>query len=352
MHLLQRVARGFTFDKYLGAYVAHHNATVGEKVGWGLAILELVLIGGALGRSSHLNVPKLVAYCIMGVMSVALALLSRRQLKAEGANRTFVVYLVCYMCMAAVYGISNSLQDFADGKQIITFFMVMMMNSCVFAAPPMGVACLVVTSYVAMCALGFSGGRIDTGSLVNFVISGVVVAVAGFVRYHECYIGAENERKLRDSGLHDGLTGLKNRLALRKDFPSLIHRNQYVVMADLDDVKVVNDSYGHEAGDIVLTSYANALRACFPQSEIYRYGGDEFLFFASEHETKDFDGSMCELRKRMGEVEIGDGRTIAVGTSFGYVYESASSIDELREQVRKADEHLDEMKRFKKAGRG
>ncbi len=92
------------------------------------------------------------------------------------------------------------------------------------------------------------------------------------------------ERSLREQALHDSLTGLPNRaLILDRLDHSLAQALREgtrvaVMLLDVDEFKAVNDSYGHETGDMLLVSLGAALRAALrPQDTVARLGGDEFL---------------------------------------------------------------------------
>jgi diguanylate cyclase (GGDEF)-like protein len=86
---------------------------------------------------------------------------------------------------------------------------------------------------------------------------------------------------------HDPLTGLGNRLlfaeradrVLSQSF-STADRGTAVLLLDLDDFKLVNDRFGHDAGDRVLVEVANRLRGVVPHQHagVFRLGGDEFAF--------------------------------------------------------------------------
>ena len=91
-------------------------------------------------------------------------------------------------------------------------------------------------------------------------------------------------QKVGELSLTDGLTGLRNRRYMDNNlmqFIALASRHKVPVcfaMVDIDLFKLVNDSYGHSAGDAVLKELAEILIAEFRTSDIIiRYGGDEFI---------------------------------------------------------------------------
>ena len=90
------------------------------------------------------------------------------------------------------------------------------------------------------------------------------------------------ERKASFLAEHDALTGQANRARLRAAFEQLVEDNERPEMAllfiDLDRFKPINDTFGHEAGDHVLITLAERLRAAVRQRDVVcRYGGDEFV---------------------------------------------------------------------------
>ena len=69
----------------------------------------------------------------------------------------------------------------------------------------------------------------------------------------------EDNRLLAEASAIDGLTGLRNRLALRQDYDLYNGLDLCVMMMDVDDFKTINDTLGHAAGDTVLTQVSEAL---------------------------------------------------------------------------------------------
>ena len=93
------------------------------------------------------------------------------------------------------------------------------------------------------------------------------------------------EERLAYIATHDSLTGLPNRSLFYDRLEHAVHtakRNDLgiaVAFLDLDGFKSVNDTYGHEKGDLVLRDVANRLNSCVRESDsVARLGGDEFTF--------------------------------------------------------------------------
>jgi diguanylate cyclase (GGDEF)-like protein len=92
-------------------------------------------------------------------------------------------------------------------------------------------------------------------------------------------LAVAHEKLLHDS-LTDPLTGVYNRLAFTRGvfLQSAGSTFGCVFIFDLDNLKRVNDSYGHEAGDELLKHFVMTLRGGLrPSDQVYRWGGDEFL---------------------------------------------------------------------------
>lgn len=125
---------------------------------------------------------------------------------------------------------------------------------------------------------------------------------------------------------HDPLTGLANRslffdhldraLALGERYD----RKTGLLFIDVDDLKVINDTHGHAAGDRVIRAVAARLRACIRRSDaVARIGGDEFVVLVPDVTSRrDLQLVRRELLARLHEpIDLGGGRTLAPGASIG-----------------------------------
>jgi diguanylate cyclase (GGDEF)-like protein/PAS domain S-box-containing protein len=132
------------------------------------------------------------------------------------------------------------------------------------------------------------------------------------------------EAELRDQALHDGLTGLPNRTLLGDRLESAIAVAQRqeaplsLLLLDLDGFKSVNDTWGHHAGDLVLTEIAARLSGTLRESDTAaRLGGDEFVLLLP---TTPLVGAIEAARALVDFVVAPitiEGKSLTVGASIG-----------------------------------
>ena len=105
----------------------------------------------------------------------------------------------------------------------------------------------------------------------------------------------------------DMLTGVLNRNEMNNRVDYLCSEKQDkkisigVVFADLNNLKPTNDLKGHEAGDRLLKNAADILRHNFPDNEIYRAGGDEFMVLVEGSSQNQFEKQLAGLRSELAD---------------------------------------------------
>jgi two-component system cell cycle response regulator len=160
---------------------------------------------------------------------------------------------------------------------------------------------------------------------------------------------------LRSLSLIDDLTNLYNRrgfLTLSEHHLKLSRRTKrglLLIFIDLDDLKQINDTFGHKEGDMALVETANVLKDTFRSSDIIaRLGGDEFVVLALETSHTNVDILSTRLQKNIDIYNARENRPYKLSVSIGTAYydpESSCSIDEL---VTRADKLMYEQKIHKK----
>ncbi len=152
----------------------------------------------------------------------------------------------------------------------------------------------------------------------------------------------------RQQALRDQLTGLYNRRFMDEylnKWNLFLKRQQgkaAVLMLDLDHFKKINDTYGHQTGDLVLKKLAHVLVRNLRASDlVFRYGGEEILVFLPEVSKKDAIKVAEKLRRavEMTEFETLDKKKIRITVSIGVAAYPEDS-DDLNKVIRLADKAL------------
>lgn len=142
-------------------------------------------------------------------------------------------------------------------------------------------------------------------------------------------------KKIHVASEFDELTGLYNRRGLltlasyQLRIAERTQKDMMLVFADIDNMKWINDTFGHQIGDEAIIRVAEVLRSTFRSADIVsRFGGDEFVVVAFDFDA-DFSGSVLKrLEKRLEEDEKWP--TISLSTGFAiFDPDNPSSIEEL-----------------------
>lgn len=133
-----------------------------------------------------------------------------------------------------------------------------------------------------------------------------------------------SEQQNRYLALHDTLSGLGNRLLFNRVLASsakeLPDKRFAVLHCDLDKFKSVNDTFGHAAGDTVIKTIAERLKAGVGrQGLVCRIGGDEFMVIYRNETARGHLKALCDrlIASAQEPVSLGDNKQTAVGLSIG-----------------------------------
>jgi diguanylate cyclase (GGDEF)-like protein/PAS domain S-box-containing protein len=155
------------------------------------------------------------------------------------------------------------------------------------------------------------------GQLTEKALQGAVLTLHDVTERHEL------TDRLAHQAYHDALTGLPNRAMLmqRIDEELLQGTGQFaLVLIDLDDFKLINDSHGHASGDLVLEAIGERLRDTVRDGEVIgRLGGDEFAVLLHGSAEAVHQGAE-RVAEQIARPVVIAGRTFLVSSSIGVVW--------------------------------
>ena len=163
------------------------------------------------------------------------------------------------------------------------------------------------------------------------------------------------ESKLREASITDELTGLLNRRGFRilsEQQCKVAIRNKYgiaLLYADLDNMKFINDKFGHDKGDQALINTARILRNTFRESDIVsRFGGDEFTVFLTNDSKPNFENTITEhLLKNLKSFNEQNQHRYKLTLSMGIARENPEHPCPIDKLITQADKLMYEQKRHK-----
>ncbi len=175
-------------------------------------------------------------------------------------------------------------------------------------------------------------GSLDITSLVNLALCvacfDVIVYASSLYRLRTLHASAKRDVEqevLLHQAYHDPLTGLGNRLKIKKILDDLRFREgderaRYALMViDLDRFKQVNDTFGHHIGDEVLTEASRRMKEVVSAGDtVIRMGGDEFaIILAACSELKLAESVAARVVHIMAQPMLCSGEVIEIGASVG-----------------------------------
>ena len=220
-----------------------------------------------------------------------------------------------------------------------------------------GILCLCFGVLIDMLLLWF-GSAPETsfftrmGVLLFLLMEAVQVTLRLMANYQE----GVRTQLLSRLAYHDGLTDLLNRTSYMEELKKLEESHSFHVLLALYDVnrlKYVNDTYGHQKGDEMIRRVADALSEHLgPLGKCYRIGGDEFVFLSTVSDSeKEFLKLQKEFEESLGNLTLPDGSERPITVAMGYSVLSHNMSRSMDDVIREADAKMYEAKRRMKTER-
>ena len=180
-------------------------------------------------------------------------------------------------------------------------------------------------------ALKFDPPKISSDNEIKALTDAVVKMTKDMQDYVMDIISAEEKAaNMQELANFDALTGVRNKLAYENDIHSISDSKYGIAVIDLNNLKKINDTYGHDKGDIIIKKLAKIVCDVFKHSYVYRIGGDEFAVILRRYDYYRFN-SLYEKINNIFDKMTNDDKlepwekvSAAVGASF---YEEGDDIE-------------------------
>lgn len=152
----------------------------------------------------------------------------------------------------------------------------------------------------------------------------------------------EKNKTLSILAERDGLTGVYNRRSFDNDLSNQISDPSLALLIfDIDYFKKINDTYGHQAGDMVLKQLSALVRTNLRESDqLYRIGGEEFAILTRERNLEDIERVISRLLLKVAEYDFGIAQTVHISAGIAL----RNDLDTPATLFKRSDEALYEAK--------
>ena len=331
---------------------------------WGLAALLMVCCLAVMnsvasaGLASTSEVRVWTACSVLGMIAVYAAIRSGWSRRFKDPALTLAQILYAVTCCVAAFVIAGPARGVTlPILAIILMFGIFglttrqMLGVLVYSLVAFGVASGVVASrdepdYPTVVAAAYVG-MVVVVLLSSTFLTTRVQSTREHLRRQRAEL-AQALEQIRQLATHDDLTGLLNRRAMLDRMQLEQRRRQrsgsplLIALLDIDHFKVVNDTHGHAAGDLVLQSFADTVRRNVRDTDVLtRWGGEEFVLLLCDTPAADAVALMERLRQAVQAMQVpvpqGDG-PITVTVSIGLARHTPA--DPLAGTLERADQAL------------
>ena len=335
--IMNAAYNGYTFMYVLSNYPTLQN--------WLQSIsIFFFMLAGLLFANSFLNLEKyhhtlykITRYLIFTI--IAIALLSA----IFGGYHYHVMFSILVVVFVSIYIFGVALFSLLRGNRAARFFLLGAASGLIGAM----ITALTVMSFIPYSFMTYKAN--DFGMFIDVILLSLALADRMKITQQQ-KLKAEKEAKT------DIVTGLYNRRAYYEicnmEYERLVrhHRILSIIMFDIDHFKTINDSYGHDTGDMVLSNVARIVEEVIREYDYaFRMGGDEFLLLLPETSQEQASILAERIRTKIGHQQIVDknNHMFTLTASFGIAQYSQKDTS-IGDVTRKADEALYQAK---KAGR-
>ena len=266
---------------------------------WRILHFLMVSVFGVLYFSSLFNdlLKNNSLFYLFALLYSVIALLFFFILKKD----SLIAQLLIYLSISLLFVFGGLITQNKPNSNATTFVVLLLITPMFMIDKPFFMAIeLIAASAVFLIWMHgvkpYDVWRLDFVNVITYTIVGIFLnIIANSIRINEFVL----TRKLNIQKDTDELTGLKNKAALTREINAFLNDGStdkgVLFLLDVDRFKSINDTYGHDIGDRVITQLGSFLGSRFTSDVITgRFGGDEFIVFVKDTDDPDTAGKVAD----------------------------------------------------------
>ncbi|BCJ99043.1 GGDEF domain-containing protein [Anaerocolumna chitinilytica] len=344
------------FEKYNSLLVLRRIrlislATIFLSVFW--ACMDWIIIDKGADRIYTTTL--IVMHTISEVASAAFLIFYRRiTANAKKNYRTIIIVIKVYVFLYILFGALSSINSQRYTGNIYSYIILLLITAIAFTLKPSFMIWAFGVNHIVFF-IGLSILCKDTGQFLTKMVNATIFTGAAFLLCFIFYRNRmleffyrkqlkENEKELSNYAFIDSLTGILNRRMGSKKLEDLFKEAQKTSMEfvlcylDINDLKYVNDTYGHNEGDRYILTFCDIIKDVLKEEDIFfRMGGDEFIVVFKDRNKEQVENIWNGLVKKIHEKNAHGELPYQIVVSHGLIYYRTGMDCSLEEMIEKAD---------------
>lgn len=254
-----------------------------------ISLFEIVLIIRGLiffDFTKINNIFYMISYFIILFVSLGGLFILFLRFFRKKENINIFLFAVIYVSVLFIFSLIISILDISNGLPPIVFLTITIAIPFFCQIDPFyySVLTLLGTISLIICNYVVDSQYFIAGFTINMVVYESIAIFATFKNYNFICSEYLMLEKLESLSNTDQLTNVNNRRALDERINQIVEHKikTTIIMADMNNFKKINDTYGHNRGDECLQYLSERMKMAFDNDGIYRYGGDEFAVITTK----------------------------------------------------------------------
>lgn len=277
------------------------------------------------------------------IFSSFFVIISILQLINKGTFMCIMLYFHILLLISMITLIYISFSEMINGKKMIKLFFL---------------GCIVLCAFSMKNLFNFYFTKIPGLNAEGYLQFGILLFIlllsASLGQYIIEIFNDQTRNKIyKKMAYTDILTGLKNRTSYEEKISEVnrnlgLNKNASVIIFDLNNLKLINDSFGHDEGDHLIYNSANLINDCFNGiGQAYRIGGDEFAVIITEFEESVVSDRIVTFEKNINDYNCQNNKQ-EINIAYGMSAFDQNHDSDFRPVILRADEAMYSCKRLQK----